>query len=172
MSRTLPLVGSIFLKSPGDQPLNFSKPILVEQRQLARAETTMNKTCLTSVPLVWSPGAHYCSCYPAFNDLYLVHLKRCDLEMLVRWGAWMLTQFEDTPVLRKYYGQSRDEYTKFNFIALSKPQVAGWDALIDPELDRAFLADLHYEKETSLYRGSFHYGDKVISLPPEFSGAL
>ena len=88
-------------QAPGEAPLELDKPILVSQRRMARAETALNKTCITSIALEWGLGMHFASVYPSLGDLFLFHLKRADVEMLVSWGRWMLPQVKGNKELEK-----------------------------------------------------------------------
>jgi hypothetical protein len=159
-------------EAEGDAPIDFSRQILVKQRRTVRAETAMNKTCITSVPIKWGLGMHFASVYPVFGDIFLFHMKRADVETLVSWGIWMLPKVAGNQELVKYYGQTREEYIAFNRAVLSRPLLTGWDALVDLNLEEQFIRGIKYDAGNKRYRGGFQSGAKCILIPQEFEGVL
>lgn len=159
-------------QAPGVLPIEFERSILVTQRRIARAETALNKTCVTSIPMDWGLGMHFASVYPCLGELFLFHLKRADIEMLVAWGDWMLPQVRGNGELEKYYGQTREDYLNTNKATLNYPLMDGWDALFNAQLDRKFLDSVNYDAANRRYRGPFHSAPHCILVPDEFAGTL
>jgi FkbM family methyltransferase len=63
-----------------EPPLDLSRPIL-EQRSFAQFNSFYCKPLVTRAPVRWAAGFHGCQMPPAIDpDLYLLHLKRMDLE--------------------------------------------------------------------------------------------
>jgi hypothetical protein len=132
----------------------------------------LNKTCITAIPLDWGLGMHFASVYPSLGELFLFHLKRADIEMLVSWGNWMLPQVKGNRELERYYGQTREDYIKTNNAILSQPAIQGWDALIDAQFDRQFLDHINYDAANRRYRGPFHSAPHCVLVPEQFAGRL
>ena len=115
---------------------------------------------------------HFASVYPSLGDLFLFHLKRADVEMLVSWGRWMLPQVKGNKELEKSDGQTRDDYLNTNKAVLDHPLAAGWDALFDIKLEREFLSNIAYDAMNKRYRGPFQSASSCFLLPDELGGIL
>ncbi len=159
-------------QAPDERPIDLEKPILVTQRRFVRAETALNKTCVTAIALDWGLGMHFASVYPCLGELFLFHLKRADIDMLVSWGEWMLPQVKGNSDLEKYYGQTRNSYMDTNKATLNQPLVRGWDVLFNDGLDKQFLDGITYDAANKRYRGPFHSTSTCILVPDQFTGTL
>jgi len=95
-------------------PLDLDRPILGEQRNYAFALTAMNKTCITSQPLSWDRGFHMTQHPPVFDEIYLFHLKRADVELQVRWNAFVAARIENDPFIKAYYETPREAIQSFH----------------------------------------------------------
>jgi hypothetical protein len=159
-------------EAPDDPKIDETKPLLLAQRRFARAETAMNKTCITSVPIDWGLGFHFCSVHPVLDEIYLLHLKRAHLDMLVEWSAWMLPQVRGDKALEVYYQQSREKYVAANREVLLGPPVNGWEAMVDAKIDGSFLESIVYDAANKRYRGAFNASRNIVMLPDEFEGVF
>jgi len=62
-----------------EPPLDPARPVL-HQRRLVEFASGFCKPLLTRVRLQWTPGFHFCNRPPAFDDLYLFHMKFADYD--------------------------------------------------------------------------------------------
>jgi hypothetical protein len=63
-----------------EPPIDPSRPIL-DQRAWVQFNSNLCKTLATREPIRWGGGFHASSAAPAFDDLYLLHLKCVDLDV-------------------------------------------------------------------------------------------
>jgi len=77
-----------------EAPIDLNAPILGQRRYVAFG-AGMCKPTITRVPLLWTPGFHWCNRIPTYHtDLYRFHLRRMDMAVflerlrLTRSMAW------------------------------------------------------------------------------------
>ena len=94
-----------------DEPaLDFSKPLL-RQRKFMYASGTVNKTCITQIPLEWSQGFHFCNHPPMFNGLCLLHMKHADRDTKNMWDSMMAANSTIIGVYNHYTRVEADRMT-------------------------------------------------------------
>jgi hypothetical protein len=164
--------GFDIVQSPAEAPLDGARPIILEQRRFAFAVTALNKTCLTSVPLQWGRGFHQCTAYPKFADLYLLHLKRADIEFQKNWAKHMVGNINDDAYAKKYYEDTITYVDGFHRQRFELPTLSG-DALYDrADFDAKFFAALKKDEKSGLYEGSFLIDDVNVEIPEGFRGVF
>jgi hypothetical protein len=160
------------IQSPLEAPLDYTRPIVLEQRQFAFAVAALNKTCVTSVPLRWGRGFHQCTAPPQFGELYLLHLKRADIKFQKAWAKHRVSNINDDAYAKKYYEDTISYVDAFHRQRFELPTLAG-DALYDrADFDAKFLATLKKNEASGLYEGPFLIDEVNVEIPEGFRGAF
>ncbi len=154
--------------APSDPPLDFSKPILGTQRSYAFALNALNKTCLTRIPQKWGRGFHACQSYPKFDGLYLMHLKRADIDMQVRFGEFLAALTREDEYIRNYYLTPRSQTVSFHENLFRQEKAAGWDGFVDPKFIAAFFLGLKKSPDNGLWDIRYEISDHLVEIPGEF----
>jgi hypothetical protein len=160
------------IQSPHEAPLDLTRPIILEQRRFAFAVAALNKTCVTSVPLQWGRGFHQCTAPPEFADLYLLHLKRADIQFQKDWAKHMVTNINDDAYAKKYYEDTIGYVDDFHRQRFELPTLGG-DALYDrADFDAKFFATLKKNEARGLYDGPFLIDEANVEIPEGFRGVF
>jgi hypothetical protein len=155
-----------------DEPaLNVATPILVQQRKFSFRSSSLNKTCITSIPLDWGSGFHGCSVYPVLDDLYLFHIKYTDVQGRLDWFADLSASAPGNEEVRRYCQSGIQNLQQMRATVLGRELLRGWDNFADPTFDSGFLDTVRYGK-TGIYQGSFSHEQKLLEIPQEFLGML
>lgn len=153
-----------------DSPLDFSKPILGTQRKFAFAVNALNKTCLTSVPLTWGRGFHACQKPPVFDRLFLMHMKRADIDLQFRFGRFIAELTRQDAYIKQYYLTPRDQIVSFHNNLFEREILQGWDRFPDNAFLDAFLTGLKQAPDAGIWEIEFNSSPNLAELPPEFTG--
>lgn len=155
-----------------DPPLDLGRPIIGAQRSLAYAYDALAKTAVTGIPLTWAPGFHFSTVFPEFNRLYLLHLKRADIDMQIEISRFLVDSAAEGGVRRDYYLSPREAVVNHIRSALTHERGEGWDFFLRRDYWRQFLAGVRYSVGLGgIYQGRDFAPDKaVVTLPPEFAG--
>ena len=153
--------------------LNFNEPVLGAQRSKCYAYDALNKTAITSIPLKWSPGFHFCSAFPKFNDLYLFHMKLADIDLQLEIGN-AVSQIAYDKRFKDYHESSREKLIATISTVLSK------DLLDHPHcLDRQhyrdrFINGINYSGSFGgVYHGApFEEEGLLLQIPESYSNAF
>jgi hypothetical protein len=151
--------------------IDVTQPILINQRKLAYPFNALNKTCVVSMAVHWAPGFHFASVFPRFEDLYLLHFKRADLEMQLAIGEAVAAHGKDD-LLRDYHLSPRAAVVASIQSALQFPGVTGWDGFVRQSYQTKFLEEISFTKN---YGGVYHGGafkpdGVLVTIPQEFAG--
>lgn len=105
-------IGLDVIQRIGEPELTLDRPILVDQRAFCYANSSLNKTCITRVECRWGSGFHGSTLHPHFEDCYLIHFKRADIELQMKWFAFMNPQVEET--FKEYYSPNRQKILTYH----------------------------------------------------------
>jgi hypothetical protein len=129
----------------------------------------MSKTALTTVPLQWGPGFHFCSVFPSFDDLFMFHLKRADVEQQMSWFAYISQRDFKDKSMAQYYAPNREKIMQFHTSVSAKKLVRGWEGADRTEFRTKVMGAIKLDRNDGIYRGA-HFQDEVIcELPQEFA---
>ncbi|HWB52368.1 MAG TPA: hypothetical protein VG651_24910 [Stellaceae bacterium] len=151
-----------------EPPLNSRIPILVQQRRFCFRASSLNKTCITSVPLEWGPGFHGCTVFPMLRDLYLFHIKHADVSGRLQWFADLKASAPGTDTER-YCDTGIANIQDLRRAVLGRERLTGWDNFADRSFDQNYLDTVKYDA-AKIYLGSFSHQDKLLEIPSEFLG--
>ena len=168
-------MGYDIIQDDGDGVLDLSDKILIKQRKHCYPFNALNKTCLTTIPINWLPGFHYCSVFPEFNQLFLLHLKRADIALQSQWSLYMASQVADDPRIKDYYAKDNEKAEAYMKTVRQYPRLSGWANIRRTEFNSRFQAGIkwhpHKGSPNGVYHGEQFSHEKVlVELPPEFSG--
>jgi len=154
-----------------EPPLDINSPILCRQRHLVQPADALCKTCITSIPLRWAPGFHFCSEMPCFDSLFLFHAKLADVDIQLQIGE-RVASFSDEQMFIEYHKTARETFEKRIDSIRQNRRVSGPDALYRTEYFRKFLDQVSY---TDSFGGMYHGGSfaqesVLVELPSEFAG--
>ena len=152
------------------EPALVPGPIL-SQRRYAYPISALNKTAATRQPLTWSSGFHWASVPPVFSPLFLLHLKRVDIEWQCRWYAEMTRNIGDNPAIdpqiRAYYAANRAAITAYHAGVSGRPRLEGLDAWYREEHQQRFLESV--KLIDGLYFGDYAHESALLGIPPEWA---
>jgi len=156
----------------GAAPLDASQPILVAQRQRAASNSALNKIAVTSTPLDWWPGFHSANAAPAFDDLYLFHLKFADLGRRIAWFEHMRAGVPRESSEYAYFSATKAQMIDHQEAISEQPcRADGWSNLPDQAELQKFLATVT-RSDDGCQQGEFLYGSESFLIPAEFRGKL
>jgi hypothetical protein len=166
-------MGYNVLQDRGETALDLNKPILISQRRIVNPYDALSKTCIITAPVTWTPGFHFCSEFPQFHDLYLLHFKLADLDIQIRIGQ-EVAKLTDEQLFKDYHLTARDTLAMRTAGILSLPRYAGIDQFERKEYNQRFISHIsHTLKPDGIYHGgSFAPEQAVVEIPPEFKGYL
>jgi hypothetical protein len=156
-----------------EKALDLEQKILLTQRMFAYPYDALNKTCVTSLSLNWAPGFHFCSVYPEFNQLYLFHLKRADLDIQLQVGEATAARAPGERN-RDYYLTNQQTLSTYNKTVLQFRSGSGWEWFQRDEYQAKFLQGIKYTKNYGgVYHGAAFRPEKVlVEIPEEFKGSF
>ena len=118
----------------GDALINMSMPVLVSQRQCGIVNSPLHKIAVTTIPLEWAPGFHAATAPPAFDSLYLFHMKFADVTRRSEWFQFMKASVAEGGSEHKYFSFTLDQMQKHKAELSSKPCLTdGWPYLYNME---------------------------------------
>ena len=165
-------MGYDIVAAPSDEPLDFAEPILGGQRRYAFALHALNKTCLTRVPLRWGRGFHACQRRPDFDCLFLMHLKRADIDMQFGFGQFIAELTREDAYIRKYYQTPKDEIVSFHNSLFQREKLVGWHKFVDQEFLTDFFAGLRKSPDSGLWDIEYKTSQRLVEIPIEFHGKI
>jgi hypothetical protein len=157
---------------PQEPELDWDRPILIEQRAWAYPICSLNKTCATTIPLVWSAGFHGCTGYPLLGDLLLLHLKWVDAPRLINWHEYMSGQIGDDAFLGQYYNPEASRFLGHRVEAARRPIEGGWDALNRKAFNETYLKGMHLDRGRGIWNVTHDTEQVLLCLPEELKGLV
>jgi len=151
----------------GEAPLKQGP--LLAQRNLAYPNSALNKTCIVRMPIRWSPGFHWCTAAPEFGPVFLLHLKRIDVEVQLRWQDEILRHIANNPKIpqhtRDHYGFDRIKILEYNLGVSMRPRLKGQDAWYRHDFQRLFRDAVALDLRSGMYAGSFGHEEVLCEVP-------
>jgi len=83
--RYISAFGIDVIEKDSEPAIDPSQPIIGRQRRFGVRSSYSNKTCITSISLLWDDDFHSCSVAPKFDKLYNFHLKFADVWERIQW---------------------------------------------------------------------------------------
>ena len=148
--------------------LDPSRPILA-QRRYAEFAGAFCKPLLSRIPLSWAAGFHFCNRAPAFDDLYLFHMKYADFDGSLarqRLNRGVYPEDAEKGVWRLSDRQFEAQFHR----RVNRPVAQDFD--LEPH-KAAFLADI-VELESGLYVRSRPMDriPTIYRIPERFAGMV
>jgi hypothetical protein len=158
---------------PGAERLDLTKNLFKDQRQHCYPYDALSKTCVTGIPIVWSPGFHFASVYPEFDNLYLFHLKYADIDMQLAIGE-AVAALSDESRFQEYHRTGRDSIEKNLRSIFAFPLERGWAQFERPNYTTKFLSKIRFVANWGgIYHGGPFSPERVLlEIPDEFASAL
>lgn len=152
--------------------LDMEIPILVNQRSHCFALTAMNKTCITSIPITWKRGFHFCSQPPRLDELFLFHFKRADVDQNIGWNAYLSKKILNDEFIRSYYETPPEKVVQFLNGLSEREFEEGSSVMYRDAFYQNFMAGLTFNNEFGVYESGFIVEKKVIIIPEQYRGTL
>lgn len=152
--------------------LDPSKPILLSQRKYAYPNTSLNKTCITSLPIEWLEGFHFCNYYPKFDHVYIFHLRLADMEWQKRWASKMLNASPADAHVNKRYALEEDTLRIYREGVLARTLFSIREGLFRPNYQNKFFSSIFVERHENIvfYCGDHFHDHILIEISDEFHG--
>lgn len=151
-----------------DEPLQPGLPVLGQQRRYGIRAASLNKTCLTTVPIRWANGFHACTMFPRFGQLYNFHYKFADINGRIAWHERMLAGLPPGSPEHKYFSHGAEHLLALQRFLSTRPRQGE-----ETERDFAhrFLDEVGYNKANQIYQGPFISQDFLFEIDAKFAGA-
>ncbi len=155
---------------PKEPILKINQPILVKQRSYVHPVGTLNKTCITTIPLKWDVGFHFTSKLPKFDDLFLFHMKHADFNIRMKWSDVMSLQIEEDSDFKSYYRPDTENALSYIKSVIMYPQSTGVDSLYRSSFNEKFLKGIKYCTDTQIYDGIHMFEEACVKIDKSFEG--
>jgi hypothetical protein len=160
--------GIDIFEKEGDSLINVSMPVLVSQRRHGIVNSPLHKIAVTTIPLDWAAGFHAATAPPAFDSLYLFHMKFADVGRRSEWFQFMKASVKEGGPEHKYFSFTQDQMKKHKVELSNKPCLSdGWSYLSNMEEKDEFLASVT-RWPTGTYQGTFAVAKSSFVIPEEF----
>ncbi|MBN8873969.1 MAG: hypothetical protein J0H67_14125 [Rhodospirillales bacterium] len=164
------------IQLPGESIIEQGAARLLAHRSVAYPNSALNKTAITRIPLGWSEGFHWANVYPHFDDLFLLHLKRIDIEWQMRWFDHMSSQIADNAdvpnYIKEYYKPEREKIEKYHREVAQRPRIAGIDNWRRDQFNSDFLKSISLNPNSGLYSGKTSHELTLCELPVEWKSSI
>jgi hypothetical protein len=127
---------------PDEPALNFQAPLLA-QRKFAVKASAYSKSCVVREPVRWGLGFHTVDAPPAFDDLYLFHMKFADASRRLDWFEFMAETCRTDEAHYQHFKAARGQF-EATLAAFRELPLREGDAAIR---DRAFVAAMEAAAE-------------------------
>lgn len=158
----------------GERPMEPG-PVLA-QRRYAYPNSALNKTCVTRVPLTWSQGFHWASVHPAFGPLFMLHLKRVDVDWQLGWNGTLAGNMAGNPKvpeeIRAKYLVDQTRILEYHLGVSQRKRLSGIEAWYREEHQKRFLDSIAYSARTGFYVGTYDHDMALCELLPEWRGLI
>lgn len=162
------------VQMPDEPPLRPG--LVLPQRGVAYANTALNKTAIVRTPLHWSVGFHWCSAYPECGPLFLLHLKRIDIDWQLSWVAEMTRNIAGNPAvtqeIQEYYRSDREKILEYHRGIDARPIVSGIENWYRDALQWRFFDAITYNAKDDVYYGKFEHDDALCEIPAVWKDML
>jgi hypothetical protein len=162
------------LQLPSDLPMTGG-PMLT-QRQAAYPNSALNKTAITRMPMRWGPGFHWASVPPRFSGLFMLHLKRIDIDWQVDWYRTMSRNIATNPDvgddIREYYSADRERILSYHRQVAQRPVLRGIDAWYRDAHQAKFMDSIRRDPSSGLFVGEYGHELVLCELPDDFRTML
>jgi len=145
---------------------------LLRQRRWAVATSSLCKTALTTRPLIWSPGFHFCNAPPRFDDLLLFHFKFADIARRADWFEAMKSRATPHSSEHAYYSDAFDKLSASLRVLAALPKHAGDDALGGQDFVARLGASVTLERAGGLFSFPFVVDDAAHEIPEQLRDAF
>ena len=149
-------------------PLQLHRAIIGEQRNHAYTLSALCKTAVTSVPLKWDRGFHLTSKRPVFDDLYLFHMKRADIDLQSRWNGFMAARVRKDAFIQSYYEVPRKQIAAFMAELSRRPSESGEDVMLRSSYLDTFLAAIRFDARSGLWSYGHNLETVNVQIPDRF----
>lgn len=158
-----------------DEPAMAPGPLLA-QRRFAYPAGALNKTCIVRVPVHWTQGFHWCSVYPDFGPLFMLHLKRIDIDWQVEWFTRMTANIGDNPnveqIFKEYYRPDREKIVAYHRNISNWKIQAGIESWYRHDHQSKFIRSVSYNASKDVYSGTYEHDHVLCEIPQEWKTAL
>lgn len=152
----------------GDAPIEMSLPILITQRRYGIANTPLHKIAITTVPLEWAPGFHAATAPPAFDSLFMFHMKFADIKRRSAWFDLMKASVLEGGDEYKYFSWTQEQMQGHKASLSNRPLSSEhWANLPSLEEQSLFLASVT-KWPSGCYQGDFRVAKSAFIIPDEF----
>jgi hypothetical protein len=161
------------IQLPGEAPLEKHDGLpLLKGRGYAYPNTALNKTCIVTTPLKWSAGFHWANVFPRFGPLFMLHLKRIDIDWQMQSLQQMTADIKDNPrvdqATRDYYAPEESRVRSYHQAVGQRPRLSGVAAWYRDELIAGFLSELEFHAADGIYYGNYGHEHVLCEIFPEW----
>lgn len=141
---------------------------LLKNRSFAYPNTALNKTCIIRTPVQWSDGFHWANVYPKFGPVFMLHMKRIDMQWQSRWFSEMVRNIETdssaSPDLLAYYRQKIEDIERYHLDVSRRDRYSGIDNWYRDDLINGFLGKIKYDRNSKFYTGEYGHEHALCEI--------
>jgi hypothetical protein len=149
---------------PDEAPLGEDRASILLRRTVAYPNSALNKTCIVQTPVNWTSGFHWCSTFPYFGHLFMLHLKRVDINWQLEWYTRISESTADAD-LAEYYRPDRDKILNYHMGLCHRPRVVGIENWYRRDHISRFLEAILYHPGAGIYMGSYGHESVLCEVP-------
>lgn len=149
---------------------------LLQNRNFAYPNTALNKTCIVKTPVDWSAGFHWADVFPSFGPVFMLHMKRIDIDWQMAWLSGMADTIKDNPnvsdEIRQYYTADREKILRYHSDVGRRPKLSGIESWYRDNLLTGYLEKIEYSKADGIYYGEYGHEQVLCELLPDWKTLL
>jgi hypothetical protein len=161
---------------PQEAPLPEGLMQILPYRQVAYPNSALNKTCIVKTAVKWSSGFHSASVYPKFGPLFLLHMKRVDIQWQLQWFARMTANIKDNAnvaqIIKDYYEPDIGKITKYHREVSGRTRLSGIDSWYRQEFTRQFLDGVALRPADGVYAGTYGHEHVLCEIPSQWRALI
>jgi hypothetical protein len=142
---------------------------VLRQRRYAYPNSALNKTGIVRMPLRWSHGFHWADVHPECGPLFMLHLKRVDIDWQLRWNDAFSRNMAGNPQVPK---ETRDKYVAdqetilgYHLGVSTRPRLTGIESWYRDGHQQRFMDAVVYTPKSGLYVGSYEHDNVLCEIP-------
>ena len=115
-------------------------------------------------PVRWTAGFHWCNRFPHFGHLFMLHLKRVDINWQVEWYSKISGSLDDEN-LGEYYRPDRQKIIDYHDGLSNRPIFVGMENWYRIEHTDKYVNSISYRPKEDMYVGSYGHESVLCEIP-------
>lgn len=160
------------IQLPDEESIPYDSSNVLALRSYAYPNSALNKTCISRIPLKWSTGFHWANVYPKFGPLFMLHMKRLDIQWQLKWFAHMSENIKDNinvdKIIKDYYQPDEEKIRAYHGGVSDRTRISGISSWYREEFLVRFLQEVSLRPKDGVYAGTYNHESVLCEIPPEW----